>query len=140
MVFTDLEFTSLSVAIAKSVCADTMAHCCATVALLVVISVLARATADKKPHIVFMMVDDWGWANAGYHRDTPTKDIQTPNIDSLVKQGLQLDQHYVFTGVPRLGQHSSVEGCQYTSMMSPQVRLLITPKTQCRDLMAFLAT
>lgn len=96
MVFTDLEFTSLSVAIAKSVCADTMAHCCATVALLVVISVLARATADKKPHIVFMMVDDWGWANAGYHRETPTKDIQTPNIDSLVKQGLQLDQHYVF--------------------------------------------
>ncbi len=52
--------------------------------------------ADKKPHIVFMMVDDWGWANVGYHRDTPTRDISTPNIDSLVKGGLQLDHHYVY--------------------------------------------
>ena len=42
------------------------------------------------------MVDDWGWANVGYHRDTPTKDISTPNIDALVQQGLQLDQHYVY--------------------------------------------
>ena len=43
-----------------------------------------------------MLVDDWGWANVGYHRDTPTKDISTPNIDSLAKGGLQLDQHYVY--------------------------------------------
>ena len=50
----------------------------------------------KKPHIVFMMVDDWGWANVGYHRETPTRDISTPYIDSLVKEGLQLDQHYVY--------------------------------------------
>ena len=53
-------------------------------------------SASKKPNIIFMMVDDWGWANVGYHRDTPTKDISTPNIDALVKQGLQLDQHYVY--------------------------------------------
>ena len=57
---------------------------------------LQAPTADKKPHVVFMLVDDWGWANVGYHRDTPTKDISTPNIDSLVKEGLQLDQHYVY--------------------------------------------
>ena len=49
-----------------------------------------------KPHIVFMLVDDWGWADVGYHRSTDTKDIVTPNIDSLVKVGLQLDQHYVY--------------------------------------------
>ena len=50
----------------------------------------------KKPHIVFMMVDDWGWADVGYHRETPTKEVVTPNIDNLVKEGLQLDHHYVF--------------------------------------------
>ena len=55
-----------------------------------------REEVDKKPHIVFMLVDDWGWANVGYHRETPTRDISTPNIDSLVKNGLQLDQHYVY--------------------------------------------
>ena len=43
-----------------------------------------------------MMVDDWGWANVGYHRDTPTKDISTPNMDGLVNEGLQLDHHYVY--------------------------------------------
>ena len=52
--------------------------------------------ADTKPHIVFGLVDDWGWANVGYHRDTPTKEVVTPNIDSLVKEGLELDQHYAY--------------------------------------------
>jgi len=50
----------------------------------------------KKPHILFMLVDDWGWANVGYHRDTPAKEVVTPNFDNLVKEGLELDQHYVF--------------------------------------------
>ena len=51
--------------------------------------------ADK-PHVVFMLVDDWGWANVGYHRDPPTREVDTPNMDSLVKEGLELDQHYVY--------------------------------------------
>ena len=50
----------------------------------------------SKPHLVFMLVDDWGWANAGYHRTTPTKEVVTPNIDNLVKNGLELDQHYAY--------------------------------------------
>ncbi len=51
---------------------------------------------DKLPHIVFMMVDDWGWANVGYHRDPPTKEVDTPNFDSLKEEGVELDQHYVY--------------------------------------------
>ena len=50
----------------------------------------------KRPHIMFLLVDDWGWANVGYHRDPPTKEVVTPNFDALVKEGLELDQHYVF--------------------------------------------
>lgn len=53
-------------------------------------------SADSKPHIVFVMVDDWGWANVGYHRDPPTTEVVTPNFDNLVKQGLELDQHYAY--------------------------------------------
>ena len=52
--------------------------------------------AEGKPHIIFMMVDDWGWANVGYHRNPPTPEVVTPNIDSLVKDGLELDQHYAY--------------------------------------------
>ena len=73
------------------------------VACLVLLAPLGSAVSHhqprvptEKPHIVFMMVDDWGWADVGYHRETPTREVVTPNIDSLVKQGLQLDHHYVF--------------------------------------------
>ena len=50
----------------------------------------------KKPHIIFLLVDDWGWANVGYHRNPPTPEVVTPNFDNLVKEGLELDQHYTF--------------------------------------------
>ena len=62
----------------------------------VTVSVGGRQQANDKPHIVFMLVDDWGWANVGYHRDPPTREVVTPNIDSLVKDGLELDQHYAY--------------------------------------------
>lgn len=52
--------------------------------------------AAAKPHLMFMLVDDWGWANVGYHRNTTDKEVVTPNIDALVKEGLELDQHYVY--------------------------------------------
>ena len=55
----------------------------------------AKPAADK-PHIVYIMADDWGWANVGYHRNPPTREVDTPNIDSLVKDGLELDQLYVY--------------------------------------------
>ena len=57
---------------------------------------LLEPSAGTKPHIVLILVDDWGWANVGYHRETPTKEVQTPNFDSLCKQGIELDQHYAY--------------------------------------------
>lgn len=54
------------------------------------------AAPTKKPHIVFLLVDDWGWANVGYHRSSPTPEVVTTNFDELVKEGLELDQHYTF--------------------------------------------
>ena len=64
--------------------------------LSTVILLTVACAADLKPHIVFVLVDDWGWANVGYHRDPPTKEVVTPNIDSLLKEGLELDQHYAY--------------------------------------------
>ena len=71
-------------------------NCIAWLILLITISDLSVQSLGDQLHIVFMVVDDWGWANAGYHRSPPTPEVVTPNIDSLVKQGLELDQHYVF--------------------------------------------
>ena len=64
--------------------------------LLLGTSTAAPDTQASKPHLVFMLVDDWGWANVGYHRNPPTKEVATPNIDALVKEGLELDQHYAY--------------------------------------------
>jgi hypothetical protein len=39
-----------------------------TLAFLFLFALCVVGSAPSKPHIVFIMVDDWGWANVGYHR------------------------------------------------------------------------
>ena len=75
--------------------------------------------APPKPHILMLLADDFGWANAGWHRhtgetrtvaafpgsshpprpradDKGRREVQTPNMDALVKEGIELDQAYSF--------------------------------------------
>ena len=42
-----------------------------------------------RPNIVFILADDLGWNDVGYH----DSEIKTPNIDSLVEDGLNLDRY-----------------------------------------------
>lgn len=55
------------------------------------------AAAPALPHIFFVVVDDLGWGNVGFHRDPlqPDESVQTPHIDQLVRQGIELNRHYV---------------------------------------------
>ena len=47
-----------------------------------------------KPHIIFAMIDDWGWYNNGFHGNSV---IKTPFMDKLVMEdSLLLERHYVF--------------------------------------------
>ena len=43
------------------------------------------------PHILFVVVDDLGWSDVGFHGSK----IQTPNIDMLASEGVVLDNYYV---------------------------------------------
>jgi len=43
-----------------------------------------------RPHIVLLVLDDIGWADVGYHGSN----FPTPNIDTLVKGGVELDRMY----------------------------------------------
>jgi len=64
--------------------------------VILTLSILVIGEAVPKfPHIFFVVVDDFGWAEVGYHRATQTKNVQTPTIDSLVKEGIELNRHYV---------------------------------------------
>ena len=46
--------------------------------------------SQRKPHIILWLVDDQGWANAGFHN----KHVITPTMDTLAKEGALLDRHY----------------------------------------------
>ena len=50
-----------------------------------------RKVEVKRPNIVFIIADDMGWADVGYHGS----EIETPNIDRLSREGVRFRQHYV---------------------------------------------
>jgi len=61
-------------------------------AVLILVKFFAADACAKLPHIVFIMVDDMGYGDAGcYNADSK---IPTPNIDSLAREGMRFtDAH-----------------------------------------------
>ena len=67
-------------------------------AALALLAVLMRSCAEsaKPPHIFFVIVDDFGWGNVGYHRaEEEHPEVATPTLDALAKSGVELNRHYV---------------------------------------------
>ncbi len=61
--------------------------------LLVPLAALhAAATPAKKPNILYIVADDMGYADCGVQG---CKDVPTPNIDSIAKQGIRFTDGYV---------------------------------------------
>jgi len=57
----------------------------------VYLSVARANRASKPPHILFLLADDLGWSDVGFHGSK----IKTPNIDKLASEGVILDNYYV---------------------------------------------
>ncbi|MCX7887533.1 MAG: sulfatase-like hydrolase/transferase [Verrucomicrobiae bacterium] len=53
---------------------------------------IATATSADKPNILFILADDLGYADVGFHG---CKDIPTPNLDALAAAGVRFTQGYV---------------------------------------------
>eukprot|EP00913_Durusdinium_trenchii_P009833 g9232.t1 len=59
---------------------------------------------QRKPHVLLILADDYGWANFGKHRLSSATaedrqaqaEVQTPNMDSLVDNGILLERHYAY--------------------------------------------
>ncbi|CAK9065036.1 Arylsulfatase B (ASB) (N-acetylgalactosamine-4-sulfatase) (G4S) [Durusdinium trenchii] len=75
---------------------------------LVPLGVAAKA---EKPHVLFILADDYGWGNLGVHRRegvaavsgraSPEElqgkaEVHTPHIDALIDAGVLLDRHYAY--------------------------------------------
>ena len=65
-----------------------------TVVYLAILLVLVRAgcSAPNKPHLIYVLVDDWGFADVGFRNPA----IKSPTFDELAATGVVLDRHYVF--------------------------------------------
>src|SRR4051812_34613583 len=70
----------------------------------------AEAVPARKPNIVFILADDLGYGDLGCYGQ---KEIQTPNIDQLAKEGMRFTQFYAGScvcapsrNVLMTGQHS----------------------------------
>ena len=64
-----------------------------TVVLLALLALLSPdAHSESKPNIIYFLIDDLGYADCGFNGG---KDIQTPNIDKLAKEGAVLKSYYV---------------------------------------------
>lgn len=56
----------------------------------VLLAALAHGQTAR-PNILFIVADDLGWSDVGWHEGF----AKTPNMNRLVKEGVELDQHYV---------------------------------------------
>ena len=54
-------------------------------------ALLHGSKTPKPPHILFLLADDLGWSDVGFHDSV----IKTPNIDKLASEGVILDNYYV---------------------------------------------
>ncbi len=98
-------------------------------------------SAAEKPNVVLIMADDMGWGDVGYHG---YKDVLTPNIDRIAKEGVQFSQGYVsasvcgpsraglLTGVyqQRMGAGENASATGFPDKMPERTRLSGLPTSQ----------
>ncbi|OBS69689.1 hypothetical protein A6R68_01770, partial [Neotoma lepida] len=47
--------------------------------------------ATSQPHLIFILADDQGFRDVGYHGS----EIRTPTLDKLAAEGVKLENYYV---------------------------------------------
>jgi len=63
----------------------------AFVSLVGSVSLSAEEASPARPNILLIVADDLGWSDVGWHGGFS----KTPHLDRLVREGIELDQHYV---------------------------------------------
>ena len=58
--------------------------------IIITLALLGK-TESKQPNILFLLADDYGYNDIGYHGS----EIRTPNLDDLAAEGVKLENYYV---------------------------------------------
>lgn len=67
-----------------------------------------QSSSGRKPNIVVLLADDLGHTDVSAFGN---RDIPTPNIDSIVRQGVRLQNGYVTAAVCVPSRHGLMSGC-----------------------------
>ena len=81
--------------------------------LLLLPNLLAQS---KKPNIVLLFVDDWGWSDVGFRNDK----FDTPNINQLKRDGLEFTRAYVPTPTCSPSRASLLTGKEAVRLEMPR--------------------
>lgn len=76
--------------------------------LLLLLLASAVFAADRPPNIVLILVDDLGTGDVGCFG---AKDIRTPHLDALAKQGTRFTDFYVAQAVCTASRAALLTGC-----------------------------
>ncbi|CAB9504225.1 Arylsulfatase B [Seminavis robusta] len=106
--------------------------------LLIFCTCSVDATVDEQqnvdsrkppPHILFVLIDDLGWGDVGFHQTSETghdrPEVKTPVMDRLAQEeGLQLHRHYVHCSCT--GTRTSLQSGRFpvhvqTTLKNPEV-------------------
>ncbi|XP_077988422.1 arylsulfatase B-like [Glandiceps talaboti] len=86
----------------------------------------------NRPHIIFILADDLGFADVGYRNGSVVK---TPNIDKLAAEGVKLERHYgMLSCMPSrsslmMGRYQIHTGFDYTCLDQHRVRFCMAAET-----------
>lgn len=83
--------------------------------LLVLTLTASTVLAENKPNFVFILADDLGWSDVGYHGATF---YETPHIDQLCDEGMRFERFY--PGGPNCAPSRA---CLMTGMYTPRHHL-----------------
>ena len=54
---------------------------------ITLVGLVAADNATSLPHLLFLLIDDFGWADASWHRPAGYAEVETPNMETLVRTG-----------------------------------------------------
>lgn len=97
------------------------------VAVLASATTAANAAAPAAPpHIFMLLIDDYGWANIGFHSPN-SSEVVTPNLDALASSGVILERHYVHKFCRCGGMQCPLEGVLQVSALTRASTLPAVP-------------